>query len=207
MPQFVPEGGGEEKAFEALPPGFYNVTVFEVEAGYGNAGPYITWKLVVEDEDFLGSGLWHRTSMSEQAKSFPGDGFYAVLNRLNLSDQFAGRDLEFEELVGELSEMAPGCQAVIAVSQYVFNDQLRNEVDEFFTPGEGAPPHQIFTVEEAPADASPAESDSAGGEPPADSPPAPASPAPATGPSPRRPGRRTGGRSKATPKGVEPPEY
>lgn len=206
MPQYVPEGGGEERAFEALPPGYYNVVVDSVEPGYGNAGPYITWKLIVEDEAFLGSGLWHRTSMSENAKSFPGDGFYAVLNRLKLTEQFAGRDIEFDQLVGELSDMAPGCHAVIAVSQYTYDGNLRNEVDEFFTPGEGAPPHQIFPVEAAPAAPS-AAADDAGGGPPPDSPPAPAGAAPVTGGSPRRPGRRTGGGGKSTPEGVGPPEF
>lgn len=195
--QWVPEGGGEEVTYAALQPGFYNVRVESVDAGYGakKGTPYITWVLVITDAAFEGSKLFHRTAMSDRAKSFPGDGFYAVLNRFGLSDQLAGKAMDFETMVQLLADVAPGCEAVVAVSIYLYEGQDRNEVDEFFAPGENAPPHQVF------AEQSGAETTGEGAEPQGGG----SSPPPPTGVTARRPGRReSGGGSQKAP-GAEAP--
>lgn len=190
MPVFVPKDREESEGFTALPPGFYNITVDSVEPGWGqkSGGAYITWVLVVDDEGFAGSKLWHRTSMSEKAVAHPGDGLYAVLNRLGLDSHFEDRDLEFEKFVDELADVAPGCQAIIAVSQYEYNNQTRNEVDEFWVKdAEGSPQHQIFGPQ--PAVESVAE------DPPEEPPPQESPPPPA------RPRGVTGGGGASAPKG------
>lgn len=142
----VPEGGGKEEAsFPVLPVGFYDLEVHEVEAGYGkdSGKEYVTWIYLVENEEFVGSKLWHRTSMSDRAKSFPGDGFYAVLNRLNLSDTFAGRSISFEEMCEELADVAPGIKVKASVQQVIYQGEIRNEITEFFAV-EGGPEHKVF---------------------------------------------------------------
>ena len=142
----VPKGGGEESAsFDALPVGFYDLEVHEVSAGYskGAGDPYVLWIYVVLNEEFKGSQVWHRTSMKEKAKTFPGDGFYAVLNRLGLSDTFAGREISFEEMCEELSKIAPGLPVKASLVQYIYEGQVRNEVTEFFK-ADGRPEHKTF---------------------------------------------------------------
>lgn len=146
MPTYVPDGAKEEE-FSALPAGFYDVIIEAVDPGYSqkDGSEYLTWVLVVTNEEYNGSKLWHRTSMKKNAVAFPGSGFYAVLSRFGLTEHFTGKDMEFEDLAAELAEIAPGLTAKVAVSVYVYNGKNRNDCDEFFKT-EGGPPHQLFAA-------------------------------------------------------------
>ena len=164
--EWVPEGGGEEKEFSALEPGFYTVRIEEIAGEYTKkAGePMVVWTLVVTDAKVEGSKLFHRTVLSAKSMSYPGDGFYALLDRFGLSGVLEGKNIPFEEMVILLETEGVGKEAMVAVSQYLYRGKPRNDCDEFFKmTAEGGPPHQIFEEsdprsksrgEEAPAGAS-----------------------------------------------------
>ena len=98
--KWVPDGGGEEVEYSVLPAGIWDISIFEVIGEYSKRGiEMLTWVLTVDTPSHAGSKLWHRTSMDERAKSFPGDGFYAVLDRLHLGDFLAGKTLDFEAFI------------------------------------------------------------------------------------------------------------
>ncbi len=181
--QWVPDGGGEEVEYSVLPAGIWDVSVFEVEGQYSKAGiEMLTWTLTVDTPSHAGSKLWHRTSMDQRAKSFPGDGFYAVLDRLHLGESLAGKTLDFDAMASILAEEAPGRKARVSVTQYEWEGKPRNDIDNFWDPEDpNAPACQIFappTAEAAPAAegaAAPVGPAAVTGSPPAAPPQAPAS--------------------------------
>ena len=153
--QWVPDGGGEEVEYSVLPAGIWDVSVFEVIGEYSKKGiEMLTWVLTVDTPSHVGSKLWHRTSMDERAKSFPGDGFYAVLDRLHLGDFLAGKTLDFDAMASILAEEAPGRKARVSVTEYQWEGKPRNDVDDFWDPEDPeAPECQIFASKTAEAPA------------------------------------------------------
>ena len=143
---FVPQDRKEEPAFTTAPAGIYDFDVEAVSPGYSqnDGSPYLTWELIITNEPYQGSKLWHRTSMKDKARSYPGSGLYAVLNRLGLDAAFENREMEFEEFAAELADTAPGLQGKVAVSVYQYEGKDRNDCDEFFKVEDG-PEHAVFT--------------------------------------------------------------
>ena len=53
-----------------LPDGLYDVSVFDIELGEGEYGPYINWKLKIQTGEHAGKYLFHRRMINDKGLSF-----------------------------------------------------------------------------------------------------------------------------------------